>query len=243
MIRHLGRLDALKIETKQENDFVSEVDRQAEQEIIRVIRRAYPGHSILAEESGRQGQSGTEWIIDPLDGTTNYLHGFPQFAVSIAVRQNNKLEVGVVYDPMLQELYVAVRGSGATLNDRRIRVTRRAHLDNALIGTGLPFKRHHDYDGYLKTLRVIMEKTAGVRRPGAASLDLAYVAAGRLDGFWEYDLKPWDMAAGALLIKEAGGIVTDPKGNADFLDDGNIVCGTPKVHQALLKIIRETTGQ
>lgn len=241
MIRNLDRLDTLKIDVKREKDFVSEVDRQAEQEIIRIIRRTYPDHAILAEESGGQGKEKAEfeWVIDPLDGTTNFLHGFPQFAVSIGIRRKNTLEIGVIYDPMLQELYVASRGAGATLNDRRIRVSKRQHIDNSLIGTGLPFRSDHDFDAYLKVLKNVMPNTAGIRRAGAAALDLAYVAAGRLDGFWENKLSPWDMAAGALLIQEAGGIVTGPTGRQDFMETGNIVCGNPKIHQQLLKLINE----
>ena len=238
MTRNLSRLDTIKVDTKREKDFVSDIDRQSEYEIINIIRRAYPDHSILAEESGKTEGSAVEWIIDPLDGTTNYLHGFPQFAVSIAVRQNGVLEAGVIYDPMLQELFVAVRGQGATLNDRRIRVSNRIHLDSALVGTGLPYLSHHDYDGYLKQLNNVMQGVAGVRRAGAASLDLAYVASGRLDGFWEHSLQIWDIAAGALLVQEAGGLVSDTKGDASYLETGNIACGNPKIHTQLLKLIR-----
>ena len=238
MIRNLNHLDSLKIESKAEKDFVSEVDKQAEQEIIKIVRRAYPDHSILAEESGSQGESPIQWIIDPLDGTTNFLHGFPQFAVSIAVRQNNVLEVGVIYDPMLQELYIAVRGVGATLNDHKIRVSNRIRLDSCLIGTGLPFLSTHDFDHYLPRLNKVMQQTAGVRRAGAASLDLAYVAAGRLDAFWEDELKIWDMAAGVLMIQEAGGLISDTSGGSDYLKNGNIVCGNPKIQPQLLKLVK-----
>jgi myo-inositol-1(or 4)-monophosphatase len=237
--RGLNRLDTLKIDTKKDRDFVSEIDRQAEQEIIKIIRRAYPDHAILAEESGQSaGSANYEWIIDPLDGTTNFLHGFPQFAVSIGVRLKEQLEIGVVYDPILQELYTAARGSGAVLNDKRIRVSQRTQLDSALIGTGLPFLDHHDFDAYLKVLKAMMQKTAGVRRAGAASLDLAYVAAGRLDGFWENGLKPWDMAAGILLIQEAGGLVSDPLGGGTFMQSGNVVCGNPKIQPLMLKLMQ-----
>ncbi|GIX22672.1 MAG: inositol monophosphatase [Gammaproteobacteria bacterium] len=237
-LRHLDRLDTLTVSAKQARDFVSEVDQAAEAEIVRVIRRAYPDHAILGEETGRHGEAEVEWVVDPLDGTTNYLHGFPQFAVSIAVRRRGRLEVGVVYHPVLQELFVAVRGSGATLNDRRIRVSRRTHLEEALIGTGLPYLPHHDFDGYLKALREVMRHTAGVRRAGAAALDLAYVAAGRLDGFWEYGLKAWDIAAGVLLIQEAGGLVSDPAGADGYMDSGDVVCGNPKIQPQLLELIR-----
>lgn len=239
MTRNLNRLDSINIENKRARDFVSDVDRQSEFEIINIIRRAYPDHSILAEESGDSaGSSTTQWIIDPLDGTTNYLHGFPQFAVSIAVKMNNVLEAGVVYDPMLQELFVAARGQGATLNDRRIRVSNRIHLDTALLGTGLPYLPHHDFDTYLRQLSNTMRNVAGIRRAGSAALDLAYVASGRLDGFWENSLNIWDIAAGVLLVQEAGGLVTDTKGGTGFLQSGNIACGNPKIHPQLLKLIQ-----
>lgn len=237
MTRNLSRLDAIKVDNKRDKDFVSDIDRQAEFEIINIIRRAYPDHAILAEESGKTAGSSIEWIIDPLDGTTNYLHGFPQFAVSIAVRQNKVLEAGVVYDPMLQELFVATRGQGATLNDRRIRVSNRIHLNTALIGTGLPYLNHHDYDTYLRQLSKVMRSVAGIRRAGAASLDLAYVASGRLDGFWENSLQIWDIAAGVLLIQEAGGLISDTKGGSNHLENGDIACGNPKIHPQLLKLI------
>lgn len=237
--RNLNHLDSLVVDTKRERDFVSKVDRDAEQEIIKIIHRSYPDHGIIAEESGTQGASNTQWIIDPLDGTTNFLHGFPQFSVSIAVRQNDKLEVGVVYDPILQELYVAVRGAGATLNDRKIRVSKNSKLDHCLIGTGFPYLKHHDYDEYMQVLKNIMLHTAGIRRPGSAALDLSYVAAGRFDGFWENSLNLWDIAAGVLLIQEAGGISSDLSGGQDHLKTGDIVAGNPKVHPELLRLIRE----
>lgn len=238
--RNLNRLDTLQVDVKRNKDFVSEVDKQAEQEIISIIRRAYPDHAILAEESGQAVRDGAfEWVIDPLDGTTNYLHGFPQFAVSIAVRHKGQLEAGVVYDPMLQELFTASRGSGALLNDRRIRVSRRDQLDTALLGTGLPFLAHHDFDSYILVLKAFMQKTAGIRRAGAAALDLAYVASGRLDGFWENSLNVWDIAAGALLISEAGGLISDSTGGSDFMQSGDVVCGNPKIQQQMLKIIRD----
>jgi myo-inositol-1(or 4)-monophosphatase len=239
--RGLNRLDTLQIEAKSDKDFVSEIDRQAEDEIIKIIHRAYPDHAILAEESGAQGNAEHEWIIDPLDGTTNFLHGFPQFAVSIAVRHRGKLTAGVVYDPILQELFTATQGNGAQLNERRIRVSTRHQMNTALLGTGMPFRPDQDLDYYLTTLRALMREAAGVRRPGAAALDLAYVAAGRLDGFWEFGLKPWDIAAGVLLIQEAGGIVSDPDGKGDFLSNGNVVCGNPKIHQQMLKLIQNAT--
>lgn len=235
IVRHMDRLDTLSVRDKQPNDYVSEVDDLAEREIIRVIRRAYPGHAILAEESGSQGEGDYQWIIDPLDGTTNFLHHFPQFAVSIALRHQGRLEQAVVYDPAKDELFCASRGAGATLNNRRIRVTSLKDLDGALLGTGIPFREDQDLDAYLRGLRAMLPGTAGVRRAGSAALDLAYVAAGRLDGFWEYGLNAWDMAAGVLLVQEAGGLVGDPRGGADALASGDVVAASPKVFKAMVK--------
>ena len=238
IVRHLDRVDQLTVTSKHRNDFVTEVDRQAEQAIIRVLRKAYPNHGILAEESGARTGDEYCWIIDPLDGTTNFLHGFPQFAVSIALRNQGRIEQGVVYDPLRQELFTATRGSGAQLNNRRIRVSRLTGLEGALLGTGFPFKMQEYLDAYLAMFRSLFMDTAGIRRAGAAALDLAYVAAGRLDGFWEIGLKPWDMAAGALLIQEAGGIVGDFAGGHTFLDSGNVAAGNPKVFAAIIRAIR-----
>lgn len=236
--RSADNLDRLEVVTKAPNDFVSQVDRQAEQIIIDVLHDAYPSHAILAEESGGSGESDYQWVIDPLDGTTNFLHGFPQFAVSIALRHKGRLEQAVVYDPLRQELFTASRGAGATLNDRRIRVSQRRGLEGALLGTGFPFKQQQHLDAYLGTFRALFSMTAGIRRPGSAALDLAYVAAGRLDGFWEIGLSPWDCAAGALLIQEAGGLVGDFAGGNDYLNSGNLVAGNPKVFKAILQAIR-----
>ena len=238
IVRNLDRVDSLAVQTKDRNDFVSEVDRQAEQEIIGILRKAYPDHGVLAEESGHQDGNDYQWIIDPLDGTTNYLHGFPQFAVSIALRHKGRIEQGVVYDPLRQELFTASRGAGANLNDRRIRVTNRRNLDGALLGTGFPFKSQQHLDAYLDMFRALFPRTAGIRRPGAAALDLAYVASGRLDGFWEIGLSVWDMAAGVLLIQEAGGISSDFVGGHNYLENGNLVAGNPKVFAEILKAIR-----
>jgi myo-inositol-1(or 4)-monophosphatase len=200
-------IEMLSITRKRHNDFVTDVDKGAELAIIEVIQRSYPDHAILAEESGSQGESDYVWIIDPLDGTTNFIHGFPQYAVSIALQHKDQLTQAVIYDPAKNELFTASRGHGAYLNDRRIRVSKRLHMRDALIGTGFPFRELDGLDEYIAMFREVTSKTAGVRRAGAAALDLAYVAAGRLDGFWEIGLSPWDMAAGALLIKEAGGLV------------------------------------
>ena len=233
------QLDLLTVQSKSPNDFVTEVDRAAEQAIIEVLRDAFPGHGILAEESGESGpESEFTWIIDPLDGTTNFIHGLPQYAVSIAQTKNGVLEHAVVYDPNTNELFTASRGAGAFLNDRRIRVSRRTRLNEALIGTGFPFRRFDHVDAYLAMFKELTQKTAGIRRPGAASLDLAYVAAGRFDGFWEMGLSPWDMAAGVLLIQEAGGLVSDLSGEANYLATGNLVAGSPKIFGQLLPIIQ-----
>ena len=237
--RSMDKVDNLKVTSKAANDFVSDVDRQAEQVIIDTIRKAYPDHSIKAEENGSlDGNPDFQWIIDPLDGTTNFLHGFPQYAVSIAFKQNGRLSQGVVYNPVNQELFTASRGEGAMLNDRRIRVSTQKSLEGALLGTGFPFRNQEHLDAYLETFKALFPMTAGIRRPGAAALDLAYVAAGRLDGFWEIALNDWDMAAGAILIKEAGGLIGDFSGGNDYLQSGNVVAGTPKVFKEILQKIR-----
>ena len=237
IVRRLDRIDTLNIVEKGPNDFVSDVDKRAEEIIIDTIHRAYPDHGILAEESGEQTGNEYVWIIDPLDGTTNYLHGFPQFAVSVAVRHKDRVEHGVVFDPLRQELFTASRGEGAQLDNRKIRVSRRADLEGALLGTGFPFRNLAALDQFLETLRTFIPQCAGVRRAGSAALDLAYVAAGRLDGFWEFGLSPWDMAAGALIIKEAGGLVSDPLGGDGYLETGNIVAGNPRVAKRMLQIL------
>lgn len=237
--RSAEHVDRLSITSKAPNDFVTDVDRLAEQEIIRVIHKAYPDHAILAEESGTQRQGAEyQWIIDPLDGTTNFLHGFPQFAVSIALQYKGRTEQAVVYDPVSQELYTASRGSGAQLNGRRIRVSPRRSLEGALLGTGFPFRQKHLLPAYLNTFTALLEEVADIRRAGSAALDLAYVAAGRLDGFWEFGLSSWDMAAGALLIQEAGGVVTDFAGGENYLETGNIVAGNIKLHPVILRKLR-----
>jgi len=239
--RSSDRIDTLSITEKSKNDFVSEVDQQAEQEIIRAIRKAYPDHAIIAEESGASGQNAGndyQWIIDPLDGTTNFLRGFPQYSVSIAMKYRGKLEHAVVFDPLRDEIFSATRGQGAQLNDRKIRVTNRKTLSGALLGTGIPFREDQDLNAYLPTLKTLIQGTAGVRRAGSAALDLAYVASGRLDGFWEYGLREWDMAAGCLLIQEAGGILSDTDGSENYLSSGNIVTGNVKIHQEMLARIK-----
>jgi len=231
---------ALEVRAKNRNDFVTQVDRAAEQAIIDIIRRAYPEHGFLAEESGASAGTRPEycWVIDPLDGTTNYIHGFPQYCVSIALEHRGVITQAVVYDPGRNELFTASRGRGAYLDDRRIRVSKCAHLKDALVGTGFPFKELGRIELYLRQLRTLMGGCAGVRRAGAAALDLAYVAAGRLDAFWEMGLSPWDMAAGALLIQEAGGLTSDLDGKPDFLASGDIAAATPKVLPELLSALK-----
>ena len=233
-------LDLLHVSRKSHSDFVSEVDSNAEEAIIKVLLEAYPKHSILAEESGATGDQDEpeyQWIIDPLDGTTNFLHGFPQYSVSIALKHRGVLTQAVVYDPTGNELFTASRGRGAYLNDHRLRVSKRNQLSECLIGTGIPFRELTHMDSYLSILKDIIPRVAGIRRPGSAALDLAYVAAGRYDGFWEIGLAPWDMAAGCLLITEAGGLVSDLEGNETYLESGNIIAGNPKIFGQLLQVI------
>ncbi|MDH5735753.1 MAG: inositol-1-monophosphatase [Gammaproteobacteria bacterium] len=240
ILRNVDRIDRLTIEVKAQNDFVSQVDRKAEEVIIETLTKAFPDHSILAEESGQNDKqtSDYQWIIDPLDGTTNFLHGFPQFAVSIALKHKNRLEVAVVYDPVKNELFTASRGNGAKLNDRKLRVTPQKGLKGALLGTGFPFKQPEHLDTYLATFKALHPDAAGIRRAGSAALDLAYVAAGRLDGFWEIGLNAWDMAAGALLVREAGGIVTDFSGEGNYMETGNVIAAAPKLYQPMYELIK-----
>jgi len=237
LIRNLVKLDKLNIEQKGRNDYVSDADREAESAVIETIHKHYPDHAILAEESGASGESDTVWIIDPLDGTTNYLHRFPIFCVSIGVQVNGRMEHAVVYDPMRQELFTASRGVGAQLDGRRIRVSGQLQLERALIGTGFPFRQaEHALPPYLKMLEKVVQNTSGVRRPGAAALDLCYVAAGRLDAFFETGLAPWDLAAGSLIIREAGGIVSGLDGSENFLETGHILTGSPKIYAGMAKL-------
>jgi myo-inositol-1(or 4)-monophosphatase len=236
-------LDKLTVTSKRHNDFVSEVDRAAEDAIIETLRDAYPDHGILAEESGESSgkkkgiKSEYLWIIDPLDGTTNFLHGFPQYCVSIALQQKGVITQAVVFDPTRNELFTATRGRGAYMNEHRLRVSKTRELKDSLLGTGFPFRDFDRLDLYMHMFKTLTQKTAGLRRPGSAALDLAYVAAGRLDGFWEMGLAPWDMAAGSLLVQEAGGLITDLHGKDDWLTSGDLVCGTPKVFTPLLQTL------
>jgi len=238
LLRYFERTDQIAVTTKSRNDFVTEVDRSAEEAIIHELRSKFPDHAILAEESGRRSGGDFEWVIDPLDGTTNYLHGFPQFSVSIALKYRGRLEQAVVYDPLREEMFTASRGQGAQLNDRKLRVSNRPGLEGALIGTGFPFREQGHLDSYLGMFKAMIQETAGIRRPGSAALDIAYVAAGRLDGFWELGLAQWDMAAGALLVTEAGGTVSDLAGGDRHLDTGNLVAGGLKAHGAMIAKLR-----
>jgi myo-inositol-1(or 4)-monophosphatase len=233
-------VDKLTIRSKQQNDFVSEVDHAAEEAIISVLKDAYPDHGFLGEESGYKDREAEYlWIIDPLDGTTNFLHGVPQYCVSIGLQHKGQLTQAVVYDPNRNELFTATKGVGAYLNDRRIRVSKLDKLDGALVGTGFPFKVIDNVDDYLRMLKNVMKATSGVRRPGAAALDLAWVAAGRMDAFWEIGLSPWDMAAGSLLIREAGGLVGDLDGNDTFMDKGRILATNGKLFSAMLQLLKQ----
>lgn len=236
-------LSVLQVSKKQHNDFVTEVDQAAEEAIIDVLRKAYPDHAILAEESGASDNLHDDnenvWIIDPLDGTTNFIHGFPQYCISIALQQRGQITQAVVYDPTRNDLFTASKGAGAYLNEKRIRVSKRDKIADGLIGTGFPFRDYKGLDEYVKMFRVMTEHCAGLRRPGAAALDLAYVACGRLDGFFEKGLKPWDIAAGSLLITEAGGIVGTFEGEADYLYKGDVIAGNPKIFAQQVNLLSE----
>ncbi|HVY66531.1 MAG TPA: inositol monophosphatase family protein [Gammaproteobacteria bacterium] len=238
MVRQMNQLESLRVVEKSRNDFVTQVDQAAEAAIIEVIRDHHPDHAILAEESGASGEHEYQWIIDPLDGTTNYVHGFPVFSVSIAVAHRGEIEHGVVYDPLRQEIFTASRGQGAQLDGRRIRVSKRTSLQQSLIATGFPYRANLQYlDRYMQMLRAVMLETAGVRRPGSAALDLCYVAAGRVDAFFEFGLSKWDTAAGALMIREAGGRISDFHGTDGYFESGNVVAGNPKIYAALSKLV------
>jgi len=235
IVRGLTRFEGVETATKGLNDYVTNIDRAAEAEIIDILHTAYPYHAFLAEESGASGNADTTWIIDPLDGTTNFMHGFPQFAVSIACQVRDVIEHAVIYDPMRQEIFTASRGGGAYLESRRLRVSKQRTLEGSLIGTGFPYRENlHYLDPYMAMLRTVMTTAAGVRRPGAAALDLAYVAAGRTDGFFEIGLKAWDTAAGTLMVREAGGLVGTLDGG-DYRQNGNIIAGNPRVYMALVE--------
>lgn len=240
IISHASRdVGALTIQVKDVNDFVSEVDRNAEEAIIDILKHAYPDHGFFGEESGKSNQDADSiWIIDPLDGTTNFLHNFPAYCVSIALQEKGVLTQAVIYDPVRNDLFTATRGAGAYLNNKRIRVTNRRKLQECLIGTGFPFKDFSYFDTYIDIFKDMARKTSGLRRPGSAALDLAYVAAGFSDGFFEINLSAWDIAAGALLVQEAGGLVGDFEGNESWLETGHIVAGNPKAFGQMLQVIQ-----
>ena len=236
-------LDLLQVEKKAHNDFVTEVDKNAEAAIIDILKNAYPDHAILAEESGASDNLHDEnenvWIIDPIDGTTNFIHGFPQYCVSIALQHRGQITQAVIYDPTRNDLFTASKGAGAYLNEKRIRVSKRTRIADGLIGTGFPFRETEGpvMDEYMKMFRVMTQNCAGLRRPGSAALDLAYVAAGRLDGFFDKGLKPWDIAAGTLLITESGGIVGNFVGDSDYLYKGDVLAGNPKIFAQLVSLL------
>ncbi|HPU85212.1 MAG TPA: inositol monophosphatase family protein [Candidatus Latescibacteria bacterium] len=243
LLRHFRGLHPHDIRTKTQNDFVSFVDRESETAIRGVILDAFPGHEFLGEEHGSVGGGAWRWIVDPLDGTSNYVHGVPQFAISIALQHKGRLVVGLVYDPIRGDEYVAERGGGAWRNGERLRVADRQPMEDALIGTGFPFRARQVFDDYMATFREIFPRVSDVRRPGSAALDFAFVASGATAGFWEFALSPWDIAAGALLIEEAGGVITDFAGGDSYLSSGNVVTGAPQIHRELLacvqKVLRE----
>jgi len=238
IIDAVQHLDTIKVSEKARNDFVTNVDRLSEQEIIKIIHAAYPEHGILAEESGRQEGNGYLWVIDPLDGTVNFIHGLPHFAVSIGIYYQNQFQHAVIYDPIHQELFTASKGQGAWLNGRSIHVSKQKQLQSSVLGTGFPFKQLPHLKSYTRMFEEFLPYASGIRRYGAAALDLAYVACGRLDGFWEFGIHPWDIGAGVLLIKEAGGIITNFAGQEDFLTQGHIVASNPDIYNKMLQIIQ-----
>lgn len=237
IVREMDRVSDISIDIKGKNDFVTEVDRQAEYIIIETIKKAYPDHAFLGEETGKSGDSDYLWIIDPLDGTTNFLHGIPHFAISIALQHKGRLDQAVIYDPVKQELFTASQGKGAQLNNKKIRVSSQKTLEGALLATGFPFREEQEVDKFIKSFKALFPKIAGIRRAGVASLDLAYVACGRFDGYWEYSLKPWDIAAGVLIVQEAGGISSEISGGVDFMENGNIMSANPKMIKSMLKVL------
>ncbi|MEF9475942.1 MAG: inositol monophosphatase [Candidatus Mariimomonas ferrooxydans] len=245
ILNSLGKISKRDISIKQTSDFVTQVDRDSEQIIIKTIKNSFPDHSFLAEESGKKSDSEHYlWIIDPLDGTTNYIHGYPMFSVSIALEYKGEIILGVVFDPLRNELYTAEKNRGTFLNDKPVKVSSVSSLKNSLVTTGFPFRKKNMIDMYLKLFRNIFYKVSDIRRAGSAALDLAYLASGRCDGFFELGLSPWDIAAGSLLIKEAGGVVTDFGGDEDYLLTGNVVAGSPALHKEILeevkKVFKET---
>jgi len=244
ILRYLDRIEGMPISSKGRNDFVSDVDRAAEAVIIDTIRKAYPNHAILAEESGASGNDDYQWVIDPLDGTTNFLHGIPHFAISIALERDGELVAGLIFNPANQETFTAERGKGAYLNDRRrLRVAARTELAASVIATGIPHSGRPEHALFLQELQAVMASSAGVRRMGAAALDLAWTAAGRLDGYWERNLKPWDLAAGIVILREAGGYVSDADGKDAMLAKGSVVAGNEAIQKHLLKLLKTAAAE
>jgi myo-inositol-1(or 4)-monophosphatase len=236
MLQALDRLDTIHATSKGRHDFVTDIDKRSEAKIIDLIKKAYPDHSIVGEESGsHKGNAEFVWIIDPLDGTHNYMRGFPHFAVSIGFKQKGKMEHGLVYDPIRQEIFSASRGHGARVNDKRIRVSPTIHLENALIGTGFPVRKMQALPSYLDYFKQLMPEISNIRCSGSAALDLCYVAASRLDAFIEIGLSPWDMAAGSVIVQEAGGLICDWQGETNYLENGTVIASTPKILHALTK--------
>lgn len=244
--RATENIENIDVETKGTNDFVTEVDKAVEREIRYALNKAYPDHAIIGEEGGLTGNENADyqWLVDPIDGTTNFIRGIPHFAISMACFYKGQIEHAVILDPIRREEFVASRGRGAQVNGRRMRVSNQKTLESSLIGTGIPFKGRRDQHipAYMKSLEEVASQTAGIRRAGSAALDLAYVAAGRLDGFWEIGLSRWDIAAGVLMIREAGGLISDLNGGNDFLKSGNIVAGNPKTFKALLQAVQPHLG-
>lgn len=244
IVQAFDRLDSVKITEKAQHDFVTDIDKLSERIIIEAIHTSYPNHAILAEESGASAGEGAGddhvWVIDPIDGTTNFIHGIPHFSISIAMKYKGEYQIGLVYDPIQDEMFMASKGEGARLNDTRIRVSNKSNMDYALLATGFPFKKAFPLIDYLKTFATIFPKAAGVRRQGSAALDLAYVAAGRYDGYWEASLQPWDIAAGCLLVKEAGGLVTDFDNTDQYMEQLNVVAGNPKIQKELIGLIQKS---
>jgi len=241
LARDFGEVEQLQVSLKGPGNFVTAADLRAEEILLQSLQRARPGYGLLMEERGlvEGPDKSHRWIVDPLDGTTNFLHGIPMFAISIALERDGQLVAGLIYNPAMDEMYAAEKGTGAYLNDRRIRVAQRASLDSAVIATGIPHHGRPDHERFLNNLAAVMPRTAGIRRAGAAALDLAWVAAGRFDGYWERDLNAWDMAAGIVIVREAGGLVTDAAGRQAMLDTGTIIAGNEYVHGALLGLVAD----
>lgn len=241
LTKSMDRIETIRVESKGKNDFVSEIDRSTEAEIIGTLQRSYPDHRFICEESGEIGPADSEyqWYIDPLDGTKNFLHGYPAFCVSIAVAKENRLDQAVIYNPVSQELFTGSRGAGATLDGKRIRVGKRNGLDYAMLSSGYANDGKSDFAAYLKTLSTFTDRSSAIRRQGSAALDMAYVAAGRLDGYWQFGLKKWDTAAGALIVREAGGLIGDMTGDEHWFESGNVVVASPKVFNAMIRTFKE----